>query len=214
MTDLQWTTSWNSVIAYEDQLLPNIYTVTIHFDVATDNAEDQNIAFERIKFFVDNILHDAIFCGIDDPLADFFMKTFKQRLVTFVRSPQDLTVAATLFAKFNSIADGKINIESIQLGSTQGNEVFVNFDSEFAEESTMLTTNELIKESDRSPWWFREDCGTADYFKTEEGSSVITLITDVSGWEDSGLSWSADEKENKIEKSWNPTIIPGGKTQH
>ena len=53
MSDMEWTTSWDSVLYYENQLLPNHYTLVIHFDIATDDAEEQSIAFDRIKFFID-----------------------------------------------------------------------------------------------------------------------------------------------------------------
>jgi hypothetical protein len=215
MSDLTWKTDWSCVVSYEDSLLPNDYQLTINFDIVTDNQDEQHIAFDRITYFVDNVLQDAIFCDIDDKNVDFYMNNFKQKLVTFVQAPQDLTVVATLFAKFIAITEGHINIESMSLNSRVGNRITINFDADFAEESNMLVKHELITAAEKTPWWFREDCGSADYFIIDEDPTKITFVTDVSSWEASELMWpDTDKKTAKNEKNWNPTIIPGGKTHH
>jgi len=214
MADLTWNRSWDSTILYEDQLLPNTYNISVDFNVLTDDGEDQNISMDRLKYFIDTILQDGVFCKIDDSRASIFVDIFKQRLVTFVLQPQDLVVASTLFSKFTKIVEGKLEIECIRLSSSQGDGVTVNFDEEFAEEGTMLKDHELLKATDISAWWFRGDCGTADYFKLSE-DGALTFITDITDWDDAGLSWNnSSDKDKKDERAWNPTIIPGGKTQH
>ena len=215
MSDLSWTTQWDSVIVYDNQLLPNTYTLTVDFDINTDSGEEQNISFDRIKHFVDKTLHDAIFCSINDDNVDFYMTNFKQKLVTFVQQPQDLIVVSTLYAKFNAIVDGKITIDKLQLSSRAGGDVRINFDSDFAEDGSVLKDHELIKLAEQDPWWFRNDCGSADYFRVGDVDKQVTFITDVTTWEDTGLEWPEEEKKSKKDASnWSPTIIPGGKTQH
>lgn len=211
MSDMQWTTSWDSVLFYDDQLLPNSYTLTIYFDITTDDANEQNIAFDRMKFFIDKVLQDSIFCTIDGEQSAYFQRTFKQRLVTFVQEPQDMTVIATLYAKLTSIVEGRINIEKIQLSSLQGSGIVINFDEEFAAESKVLTNHDVINAADKTPWWFRTDCGSADVIVVDEVGGTATFITDVTGWEDADLLWSDKEGLRDVSR-WNPTIIPGGKT--
>lgn len=214
MADLTWNRSWDSIILYEDQLLPNTYNISVDFNVRTEDGEDQNISLDRLKYFVDAILQDGVFCKIDDARTSVFVDIFKQRLVTFVLPPQDLVVTSTLFSKFNQIVEGRLEIESIRLSSSQGDGVTVNFDQEFAEEGTMLKEHELLKAAETPAWWFRKDCGTADYFKLAE-DGVLTFITDITDWDDAGLLWhDSSDKDKKDERAWNPTIIPGGKTQH
>lgn len=213
MTDLSWTTTWDSVLSYEDQILPNSYSMTLHFDIMTDNGEEQNIAFDRIKHFVDKVMHDAIFSSIDDERNMYYHDNFKQRMVTFPVPPQDLIVVATLFAKFKAIVEGRIDIHKISLSSIQGDNVTIHFDEEFAEESSMLVSHEMIKAAEKTPWWFRDDSGTADFFNLNPESKELTFITDVTGWEDTDLEWPKTENK-KDGSTWSPTIIPGGKTKH
>ena len=86
----------------------------------------------------------------------------------------------------------------------------INFDEDFAMESKVLTNHEVINAAAKTPWWFRNDCGSADIIIIDEDGGSATFITDVTGWEDVELSWAS--KENKDVAKWNPTIIPGGKT--
>jgi hypothetical protein len=215
MSDLSWTTSWDSVLFYEDQLLPNNYTMTIHFDISTDNAEEQNIAFDRIKYFIDKVLQDAIFTCMDDEHNAYFQSNFKQKLVTFPLPPQDLVVVSAIYAKMNSILEGRLHITQMSLSSIQGDNVTIHFDEDFAEESTALTSHELIKAAEKTPWWFRNDCGSADFFTKDEDTETLTFVTDVTDWTNTGLEWPPSETKIKKDASnWNPTIIPGGKTRH
>lgn len=216
MADLSWTTGWDCVLAYEDQLLPNSYTVTVHFDITTDNTEEQTIAFDRIKYFIDRVLTDSIFTCIDDENNMFYHKNYKQKLVTFPVAPQDMSVVSALFAKFNAITAGRINLEKIDLHSTQGGNIVLHFDVDFAQESSMLKNHEFIEASGKTVWWFRDDIGSADFFALNEDSKDITMIIDVTDWEGTDLEWP-DPKDKKLKKdasNWNPTIIPGGKTHH
>jgi hypothetical protein len=216
MADLTWTTGWESVLCYDDTLLPNQYTLTVDFNITTDNGDEQNIAFDRIKYLVDSVLQDAIFCSIDDEKTGYFQSNFKQKIVTFPVPPQDLAVASVLFAKIRSIVDGRLDIEAVKIQSSQGDNVSINFTEEFAEDGTMLDSHELIKAAGKTPWWYRDDCGTADFVSFNEASKELTFVVDVTGWEDTGLTWpSENEKKAKKDASnWNPTIIPGGKTHH
>jgi hypothetical protein len=216
MTDLSWSTSWDSVLAYEEQILPNTYHLTINFDIVTDNGDEQNIAFERMKYFIDRVLHDSIFSSIDDEKNPFFMENFKQKLVTFPMPPQDLAIVSALFAKFRTIVDGRMDIISLELSSTQGDNVRINYDEEFAEDGNILNSHELLKAAESTPWWYRNDSGSADFFKLDPESNQIMFVTDVTGWEGTDLQWPEEEpkKSKKDASNWNPTIIPGGKTQH
>lgn len=216
MSDLTWRTDWESVVCYNDMILPNHYDLIVHFNVSTEDDNEQNIAFDRIKYFVDNILQDAIFCGMNDERAPFYMNTYKQKLVTFVAPPQDLVIVATLFSKFISIVEGRIEIEKLELNSKVGNRVTINFDMDFAEESNMLKSDDLVNATKKDPWWNRSDCGTADYFMEDaEDEKKLIFVTDVTSWDTADLQWTENKsKVAKSEASWNPTIIPGGKTHH
>jgi hypothetical protein len=215
MSDLTWKTSWESVIFYDDLLLPNKYRLKMFFDVATDDSDEQNIAFDRLKFFVENVMQDGIFCSVDDPKISFYMNNFKQKIVTFVQQPQDLTVVSHIFSKFDQISEGRLDIHRLELTSRLGDELTVNFDRDFFQDSVMLVSNDAIKQSGKSPWWFRADCGSADFFHSDTETDKLTFVTDVSSWDEIELGWGNKKGQtDDVEQVWIPTIIPGGKTQH
>ena len=209
MTDLSWTTNWDSIVYMENGLATNQYTMTIYFDVATEDGDEQTIAFERIKFFVEDVLDTAIITNIENEHNHWFMQNMKQRMVTTPGDPTDLLLAAALFSKFNQITEDKLIVSKIELESKLANNIKIHFTEEFAEESTGLLEHPGITESKKAPWWNRTDSGSADYF-TFDSQGAILYISDISNWEDAELNWI--KSDNEPESKWKPTIIPGGKT--
>lgn len=210
MTDLSWTTTWDSIVHMENGLATNQYTMTVYFDVTTEDADEQSIAFERIKFFVEEVLDTAIITNIDNPNNSWFMKNLKQRLLTMPGDPTDLLIAAALYSKFNTMVEGRLSIDKIELNSSLANNIKIHFTEEFAEESQGLLDHELVKEFNKTPWWQRKDSGSADYFTSDENDAIL-FVTDISSWDDVELEWSKSNDE-EAESKWKPTIIPGGKT--
>lgn len=210
MSDLSWTTSWDSIVYIDDDgLTTNNYNITIYFDVATEDGIEQAIAFERIKYFIQEILDNAIILSIDNPHYNWLMQNSKQRLITTVTDPMDLHLAASLFHKFNSIVEDRLVISKIELDSDLASNIKVHMTEEFAQESVSILDHPMITECQKTPWWFRSDAGSADYFTSDEDDAML-YITDISGWEDVELEWDKDNKN--AEAKWKPTIIPGGKT--
>jgi len=209
MTDLSWTTTWDSIIYMEGGLATNQYTMTIYFDVTTEDSDEQTIAFERIKFFVEDVLDTAIITNIENENNNWLMQNFKQRMLTIPGEPTDLILAACLFNKFNSIVEDKLLIEKIELDSKLANNIKIHYTSEFAEESAGLLAHPAITENNKTPWWNRTDSGSADYF-TFDSDGVMLYISDVSNWEDAELEWTKPNEDP--ESKWKPTVIPGGKT--
>jgi len=211
MTDLSWTTSWDSIIHMENGLATNQYTMTVYFDVTTEDADEQSIAFERIKFFVEDVLDTAIITSIDNENNSWFMANLKQRLLTIPGEPTDLIIAACLYSKFNAIVEDKLSIDKIELDSKLANNIKIHYTSEFAEESQGLLEHDLVDQFKKTPWWRRTDSGSADYFTSDENDSIL-FVTDISTWEDAELQWLKPNEESESESKWKPTIIPGGKT--
>ena len=209
MTDLSWTTNWDSIIYMENGLATNQYTMTIYFDVATEDGDEQTIAFERIKFFVEDVLDTAIITNIENEHNHWLMQNMKQRMLTIPGDPTDLLLAAALFSKFNQITEDRLIVSKIELESKLANNIKIHFTEEFAGESVGLLEHPGITESKKAPWWSRPDSGSADYF-TFDSQGAMLYISDVSNWEDAELDWTHTNDE--AESKWKPTVIPGGKT--
>jgi hypothetical protein len=216
MTDLSYECSWNTSIALEDWIGPNRYNCKIYFDIETDDGEQQNIAFERCKIMVESVLEHAFVIGIDNPLLQVLAKKTKQKIITLPSEPIDVIMAAVLYTKLNAVSEGRLSIRKVKLSSSQGDNIFVHFDEDFAEDFGSLNC-ELYKTVDETPWWFRADPSVSDWF--EIGKKEIKFHHHKCSW-DKTLQWEKQNNDNKkkdTKKSptWNPQVIDGGKeTKH
>ena len=209
MNDLSWSTEWTSVVVVDDFIGPNNYMLSISFDVTTDNAVEQNTAFQRIKDFVYQTLENSLMISHESRHLDYFLDNTEQTTVVFADKPVDLVVLATLFWKFTSIVEGRIDVNFMTLSSSYGDNISIHFDKEFAEEITVIKPPAAFKDSGLEPWWLRKDAGFND--RIMEGKPVLGIEP----WPKK-LQFASDKKKDKSDKpaNWKPEIIDGGKTKH
>lgn len=210
MTDISFKTKWRSVITLEDYVNPNEYTAKIYMDINTDSGEEQNIAFERCKVFIDAILDNSFLISIDNPLLPFLKKKTKQKIVTLPTEPLDLVVASVLFHKLNAIVEDRLVITQVNLKSRQGEDVWIHYDQDFADNSSFFQP-EIFKKLNEMPWWTRSDVSHSDWY--EESKKEFKYHKHAVDWEKS-LHWNQEDVKLDKMPAWKPKIIDGGKTQH
>ena len=210
MTDLSYKAKWKSVICLDNWLSPNDYSCKVHFDIETDNGDEQNIAFERCKVFFDTILHQSLIINIANPLLQILQKKTEQRIITIPNDPLDLVIGNVIYHKLNAITDGRISVQQVDIKSSQGDNIWIHFDQDFSENSNLCEL-ELFKTINETPWWYRNDASHTDWF--EHTKKEVKFHKHTVPW-DKDLLWNQkDAKVERIQK-WKPTIIDGGKTQH
>lgn len=213
MTDLSYDCTWNSVIALDNWIAPSNYKCKIYFDIETDDGEQQNIAFERCKIMIETIFEHSLIININNPLLQILAKKSKQRIITLPSEPIDVIIAAVLYSKLNAVSEGRLSIRKIKISSSQGDNIWVHFDEDFAEDFGSLEC-ELYKTINEKPWWTRSDPSIGDWF--EFGKKDIKFHYQKSSW-DKSLLWEKanDIKGVKSKSNWNPKVIDGGKeTKH
>jgi hypothetical protein len=212
MTDLSYVAEWNSIVALEDYLMPNNYRCELFFNVLTDDGDDQNVAFDRCKIMLEIIFADAMFINMFNPLLPPIKQNFKSKTITLPTEPLDLVIASLIYHKLNAICQDKLYIEKVTLSSTQGENITIHFDEEFAEESNIHLLDEFNKINEQ-PWWLRDDASHSDWI--ENLDEETKFHKHVVNWDEKLTEDGEQAKiDNKPNKKWKPTIIDGGKTQH
>jgi len=215
MTDLSYECEWDSVIALDDWLGSNHYKCEVYFDIETEDGDQQNIAFERCKIMMQSIFEQALFISMSNPLLQVLAKKTKQKIIALPTEPLDVIMAAVLYLKLNAISEGRLNIEKIKISSNQGDNIWVHFDSNFAEDFGSLDS-EYYTTAKETPWWFRSDPSTCDWFEPNKKDNELKFHFHKSSW-DKTLLWDMDKKEKDSKKTlnWKPQVIDGGKeTKH
>lgn len=213
MSDLSYATEWNSVVVLENTILTNQYKCELFMDVETDNGEDQNVAFERIKIMLNNIFEDAVLINMFNPLLPMLKNNFEAKIITLPLDPLDLVIANIIYHKINSICEGRLHVGLVKLSSSQGENITVYFDDEFAEEANMQNP-EIYSHIEEKPWWHRNDASHSDWFESFENETKYHKHQ--VDWEGKQiLNSPEDDATMKNKANWNPTVIDGGKeTKH
>jgi hypothetical protein len=213
MTDLSYDCTWDTVIVLDNWLGPNRYECKIYFDIETENGDEQNIAFERCQIMLETIFNHGVFININNPLLLTFQKKTKQKIITLPTEPLDVIVAAVIYSKLNAVCEGRLNIAKVKIKSVQGDNIWVHFDEDFANDFGSLDCDLYASLKNEMPWWQRPDPATGDWF--EVNKKELKFHKQNSIW-DKTLLWPEGKTlELKKESRWKPQVIDGGKeTKH
>jgi hypothetical protein len=188
-----------SVIALDNLLIPNVYELTYSFKVKTVDFDEQNVAFNRIKHFVEERIANSLALSIHNAKYKTLVK-MSNNMIVLPCDPMDFPVACAIFKKLEAITEGKFEILTLQLKSMVGDNVEYILTAEDQEEMDMF----LADMPTDKVWW------TDVSPNTNKSQPYID-------WDAVMLSWP-DRKAKKGKGAqvariiqFNPTIVEGGK---
>lgn len=166
-------------------IIPNKYSVKLNMITATEDSYIQNIAFDRIKFFVKEIFHNSLFTSGEHDQLDSIITLAKGKLVILPEEAVDQIIGMVLFCKLNAILDGNIILEELEISSTDGDNVVYIVDETDNFDIFIDSKNKNGQKKKKvMPWWKREDITSYD---------TKTNTDEKFNWADIELSWDADE---------------------
>jgi len=177
---------------YLGKLDLNNYTGTVNFTTNTKDPYEQSIAVERVNFFINNIIHGAIFiCDSDKETIDNYRKA-GARVIEIPEDPYDQIINMALLSKLSAITEERIIIEQMQLQSEDGNGVrfFVTFE-------------EGIGPFAYDGWWSESSVATCNPDSTN--SIIDRSANKPPAWETFYLGW----EEHKEPTNKNPPATTG-----
>lgn len=210
MSVVEWSTPFMSTIISYGDIIPNTYEVCLGISPLTDKVDQQNIGFDRIKFFLKNICQNSVMVNIHNNRFESLKKLTDSKFMTLPDEPFDQLLVVLLFYKIDSILGKYFNCDYIILESFQGENVKyhydLDYDSSFIDEKTYYTGSLYNK---KLPWWYRDDTSVSDNF---EDMSVVQYYT----WADLNLSYTSKKKKEKKHniinlKQFFPKVIDGKK---
>ena len=140
-------------------------------------------------------------------------KKTRQQIITLPTEPLDVIIAAVIYSKLNAICEGRLNISKVKIKSIQGDNIWVHFDEDFANDFGSLDCEFYKSIKDEMPWWQRSDPSSGDWF--EINKKELKFHKQKTVW-DKTLFWPEEKTvDNKKESRWKPQVIDGGKeTKH
>lgn len=155
-------TQFNATMIQVDMmLLSDTYEIEIDFVWTTPDLAKGNSAFLRVKYFLEEYLHQSVFTH---PSAPMKFDGIQNNIVMFPYVPTSDIIAMTLHAKLNSISDGDIEIIMVRIGSKYDttNMTYTYADENYPALPTMKNWIDSEYYYDK-PWWFRNSPETFEH---------------------------------------------------
>jgi hypothetical protein len=182
---LQYNITFPAAAWFDDELMMTNYTLSIKLLTQTMDPQDQNIAMERIKYFLLNELHSTIFINQTDAERAEIFTDIGLNVTTLPEEPVDQVVGIMLFYKLNAIMEGRMKVTEMIFSSEAGDSI------EYFHSEAELT--DLFPETG---WWHDATlCHSSVELEDEEDdkeTNVVSISTD-NEWEDQELGWAQEE---------------------
>ena len=180
----------------ENALLPNSFEVNVTFTVNDPSAYAQNIAFQRIKQFLNNELNCTVIMQKTSSVYKTMQKLQNKILVLPDDGP-DWVLSCALAFKLNAIVEGRFTIEEVEVSSSLGDNI--SYYAEWERKELLAEILNDLPAADR--WWNTPDINFNRFQK-------------FTSWKALGLDWqlTTPEQDVKVEKiiQFKPRIVKGG----
>lgn len=217
-----WTTGWHGMMFVDELLVPNEWEIKVQFNNGeAQNSEEEQIAFDRCKFLIDEIYPESLFMHVDDNIFSKLNDKVLCHKITLPDDAVDSTIAIATLSKFMCVVEDRLTFDGISISSRISDGVEFYFDANFMKEVPWLLDNPVRKLTGEPAWFMRSDAGTTDiWIKTKKKHEILR---DVDSWKNHRLDWEQSElpvqQDNvspinhrpSIKKGWKPKIIDGGK---
>jgi len=156
----------------------NSYDIDLTMNVGTESIEEQNIALERIKHLVHEVLTDAIFINQSETQMIEKYSSANLKVCSLPEDPYDQVIGIMLMVKINAIAEGRLLLTDIQIGSALSDGV-----------SCMVEVEDNIGPFMSHGWWNECSCKINDVKVKNSSKKVVKLVKPKTDWSDIYLAW-------------------------
>lgn len=182
MTKIEKDLNITSAVHFSDKFLINSYKLTISMIVETENIREQNVAMERLEYFLNEVVCHGIFIDSSETKAIDKYNKAGITVITLPEEPYDQIIGMTLLLKCNAIMEKRLYITDLNIASRLSDHVRFCVLSEVAEGLF-----------DGDYWWNNPSLSTYDLEKGNT-NKVVKLFDNE--WTELGLTWK-DKKVNQ-----------------
>lgn len=166
-------------VVWQDCVLCNDYRVRVDWITATDDSHEQNVAYDRVKYWLFDVMEHSVMIPQNHHKIELFQTT-GQRVIPLPGDPIDAVIAMMLFAKFTAITEQRMSFTEIAVSSEQGGHV-QHLHS--ADEDFMMFAE---------PGWWQDPAPIWYTVKPRRGNKIVNLDR-VPEWAELDLAWDGDK---------------------
>jgi hypothetical protein len=170
--------SFQTGVFFTDMFRMNTYEVDLSFNVETESIRDQNIAIDRVKYFLQECLSDAVLLNRKEKTAIEKYINADLKVCTLPEDPYDQIIGIMLIVKLNAIMEGKLILTDVLITSRLSDEVYCAH-----------SLDETIGPFTDFDWWNDNSTKITSLTRSNNSKKVVKLIKASSGWDDVFLNW-------------------------
>ena len=182
-TKIEREFAFQAAVHFEGNFLMTVYELSLGMEVDTASIKEQNIAMDRITFFLSECLENSVFVEHADKKAIEKYLQADIKVCTLPEEPYDQIITILLLLKLNAITEGKLHVNSISLRSGLSDDVKFIYDIDTA--SNHPFSNKA--------WWTECTTNMSDISKTNKKDKIVKLIKQHCDWKSVGLDWAQKE---------------------
>ena len=171
-------------VYFEGEFIMTIYELSLKMEVDTASIKEQNIAMERIHYFLDECLGNGVFVQDSEKKAIEKYTQADIKVCTLPDEPYDQIITILLLVKLNAITENKIIVTDLSLRSGLSDDVKFVYDIE-------TVVNHPFG---NKGWWSDSSTSISNIAKSNKKDKIVRLIKQ-SDWQSVGLDWV--QKEHK-----------------
>lgn len=180
---LQYTVSFTAGVHWENHLSMNNYLVRIYMITNCSDGVSQNVAYERIKYFIYNELNSTIFVNADHKEICERLTSAGLKITTLPAEPVDQLIGIMLYCKLNAIMEDFIVVNEIELSSELGEHMVY-----------LHAADESLGPFENSGWW--HDADPIHYDVDLINSDKIVAIHRAGAWRELDLAWPEEQTQS------------------
>ena len=167
-------------VYFNDTFVMNVYDIDMSFNIQTENIREQNVALERVKFFIKENLESAIFIDEENKAAISSFAEAGIKICELPEEPYDQIIGIMLLCKLNAIMEDRMELSDISVTSWMSDGVVC---SHSIDESMGPFVN--------SGWW-NENTPRAYISKSSISKSkkLVKLVKSLYSWDELYLGWN------------------------
>jgi hypothetical protein len=185
---LEYTMPFTAGVYWDGQMLMNRYLVRLYMITNSSEPTVQNIAYERLKYFVYNQMNSTIFVSSEHQDKCRALIAAGLKITTLPAEPVDQLVGIMLYSKLNAVMEDHIMINEVEISSDLGeNMVYLH------------SADESLGPYEGPGWWHEADLIHCDLALFD--SDKIVAMHQAGAWRELDLAWpdqNSDGNNNTV----------------
>lgn len=169
-----------------DHVVTTVYDFHVRWTVVSEDSTEVNVAYERMKTWLYDIMRNSILIGEDHPDLRLWQATGSRCLI-FPEDPVDQLVGIMLFRKFQAVVQDRLEITGISVSSPLDDDVIYEHDADDDQGSLA-----------KSGWW--SDARPTWFLGRGPGRSRDKVISlrPIPEWKEYDLDWQSRDADSHV----------------